>query len=68
MNGADRLCDTLLVNDVDVCFANPGTSEMHFVAALDRENTLPMDTMAYKFDIVLRGRRSTLFENRMEGN
>lgn len=38
------------------------------VAALDREATLPMDTMAYKFDIVLRGRRSTLFENRMEGN
>ena len=38
------------------------------VAALDRSNTLPMDAMAYKFDIVLRGRRSTLFENRMEGN
>lgn len=37
MNGADRLCDTLLVNNVDVCFANPGTSEMHFVAALDRK-------------------------------
>lgn len=37
MNGADSLCDTLLVNDVDVCFANPGTSEMHFVAALDRK-------------------------------
>ena len=37
MNGADRLCDTLLVNDVDVCFSNPGTSEMHFVAALDRK-------------------------------
>jgi acetolactate synthase I/II/III large subunit len=37
MNGADRLCDLLLVNDVDVCFANPGTSEMHFVAALDRK-------------------------------
>ena len=36
MNGADRLCDVLLANDVDVCFANPGTSEMHFVAALDR--------------------------------
>ncbi len=36
MNGADRLCDTLLANDIDVCFANPGTSEMHFVAALDR--------------------------------
>lgn len=37
MNGADLLCDTLLSNGVDVCFANPGTSEMHFVAALDRK-------------------------------
>lgn len=37
MNGADRLCDVLLAHDVDVCFANPGTSEMHFVAALDRK-------------------------------
>ncbi|MCK1293439.1 acetolactate synthase large subunit [Bradyrhizobium sp. 30] len=36
MNGADMLCDVLLANGVDVCFANPGTSEMHFVAALDR--------------------------------
>lgn len=37
MNGADALCETLLANGVDVCFANPGTSEMHFVAALDRQ-------------------------------
>jgi len=37
MNGADALCDVLLANDVGVCFANPGTSEMHFVAALDRQ-------------------------------
>ncbi len=36
MNGADLLCEVLLANDIDVCFANPGTSEMHFVAALDR--------------------------------
>src|SRR5258708_40218143 len=36
MNGADWLCDVLLANGVDVCFANPGTSEMHLVAALDR--------------------------------
>ncbi len=36
-NGADVLVDTLLANEVDVCFANPGTSEMHFVAALDRK-------------------------------
>jgi protocatechuate 3,4-dioxygenase, beta subunit len=38
------------------------------IAALDMNNTIPMDARAYKFDIVLRGRRSTLFENRMEGN
>ncbi|MBR9842278.1 MAG: protocatechuate 3,4-dioxygenase subunit beta [Rhodobacteraceae bacterium] len=38
------------------------------IAALDRNATIPLDTMAYKFDIVLRGRRSTLFENRLEGN
>jgi len=37
MNGADRLCDVLLANGIDVTFANPGTSEMHFVAALDRK-------------------------------
>src|SRR5690242_21736508 len=36
MNGAERLLTTLLHNEIDVCFANPGTSEMHFVAALDR--------------------------------
>ncbi|MDN2566564.1 protocatechuate 3,4-dioxygenase subunit beta [Aquibium sp. A9E412] len=38
------------------------------VAALDMAETLPMDALAYKFDIVLRGRRSTPFENRREGN
>lgn len=36
MNGADSLIHTLLDEGVDVCFTNPGTSEMHFVAALDR--------------------------------
>lgn len=34
-NGARLLLDTLTENGVNVCFANPGTSEMHFVAALD---------------------------------
>ena len=34
--GAEALCDTLLAGGVNVCFANPGTSEMHVVAALDR--------------------------------
>jgi acetolactate synthase I/II/III large subunit len=36
MNGAESLVRTLLAGGVDVCFTNPGTSEMHFVAALDK--------------------------------
>ncbi len=36
MNGAESLVYTLIKSGVEVCFANPGTSEMHFVAALDR--------------------------------
>mgnify|MGYP003377733799 FL=1 len=36
MNGAESLLQTLVNADVEVCFANPGTSEMHFVPALDR--------------------------------
>ncbi|MGD1888609.1 MAG: acetolactate synthase large subunit [Cohaesibacteraceae bacterium] len=35
MNGAETLVETMLASKVNVCFANPGTSEMHFVAALD---------------------------------
>ena len=36
MNGAECLVETLVASGIEVCFANPGTSEMHFVAALDR--------------------------------
>ena len=36
MNGAESLVRTLLAGGVNVCFTNPGTSEMHFVAALDK--------------------------------
>ena len=35
MNGAQALIRTLVDCQVDTCFMNPGTSEMHFVAALD---------------------------------
>ncbi len=35
MNGAQALIRTLVDAEVDVCFTNPGTSEMHFVSALD---------------------------------
>ena len=38
------------------------------IARLDMNASVPLDSIAYHFDIVLRGRRSTLFENRLEGN
>ena len=34
-SGAESLVQTFVDAGVNVCFANPGTSEMHFVAALD---------------------------------
>jgi thiamine pyrophosphate-dependent acetolactate synthase large subunit-like protein len=40
MNGAESLMRTLVANGIDTCFANPGTSEMHFVAALDKVDGL----------------------------
>src|SRR5580700_11386964 len=36
MNGAESLVGTLVAIGVEVCFANPGTSEIHFVAALGK--------------------------------
>lgn len=36
MNGAEAILRTLIASGVDTCFANPGTSEMQFVSALDR--------------------------------
>jgi acetolactate synthase-1/2/3 large subunit len=36
MNGAESLIRTLVAGGVDTCFSNPGTSEIHIVAALDR--------------------------------
>ena len=40
MNGAESLLGTLVNAGVDLCFANPGTSEIHLVDALDRETRL----------------------------
>ncbi len=38
MNGAEALLETLTASGVEVCFANPGTSEMQLVAAIDRQD------------------------------
>jgi protocatechuate 3,4-dioxygenase beta subunit len=37
------------------------------IARLDLDAAQPMDSIAYRFDITLRGRGQTLFENRTEG-
>ena len=55
MNGARALLSTLVDAEVDVCFANPGTSEMHFVAALD--DVPAMRGVLCLFEGVVTGRR-----------
>lgn len=40
MNGSVSLIKTLVNSGVEVCFTNPGTSEMHFVAALDEVESM----------------------------
>src|ERR1700733_10381262 len=40
MNGAESLIRTLVAGGIEVCFANPGTSEMHLVAALDHASQM----------------------------
>lgn len=40
MNGAETLVGTLIASGIEVCFTNPGTSEMHLVAALDKQKKI----------------------------
>ena len=53
MNGAESLVRTLVASGVEVCFANPGTSEMNFVAALD--TTSGMRAILCLFEGVVTG-------------
>ena len=53
MNGAESLVRTLVDSGVEVCFANPGTSEMHFVTALD--NVAGMRPILGLFEGVVTG-------------
>ena len=43
-------------------------ARQRLVAPLDLNASVPLDSLAYRFDIVLRGSRSTLFENKLYGN
>src|ERR1700681_2653172 len=53
MNGAESLVHTLVAGGIEVCFTNPGTSEMHIVAALDR--TTEMRCVLGLFEGVVTG-------------
>ncbi|MEO1291539.1 MAG: protocatechuate 3,4-dioxygenase subunit beta, partial [Pseudomonadota bacterium] len=44
-----------------------GAAVERLVAKLDMGEQVPFDALAYRFDIVLRGRRQTFFENKAEG-
>jgi protocatechuate 3,4-dioxygenase beta subunit len=46
----------------------PDEAARRLVASIDFDAMVPLDTLAYRFDIVLRGRRSTRFENKLQGN
>jgi acetolactate synthase-1/2/3 large subunit len=53
MNGADKLLETLVASGVDVCFANPGTSEMQLVSAIG--NNAGMRAILCLFEGVVSG-------------
>ena len=53
MNGAESLIRTLMAGGVNACFSNPGTSEIHIVAALDR--ALEMRCVLALFEGVVTG-------------
>jgi protocatechuate 3,4-dioxygenase beta subunit len=43
-------------------------ARMRLVAPLDLNAAIPLDSLCYRFDVVLRGSRSTAFENKLHGN
>ena len=47
MNGAQSLVATLVDQGVDICFANPGTSETHFLAALENPRMVKTDARGW---------------------
>lgn len=60
--------DPLIATDAIIATIPDKEAIQRLVAEIDMNATVPLDTLAYRFDIVLRGRRSTLFENKLQGN
>ena len=59
--------DPLIRHDSILATIPDPAARERLVASLDLEASVPLDTLAYRWDIVLRGRRSMLFENRLQG-
>jgi protocatechuate 3,4-dioxygenase beta subunit len=59
--------DPLLRHDAIYRSIPDAGARERLVARLDLGETIPLDTIAYRFDIVLRGRRQTPIENKLEG-
>jgi protocatechuate 3,4-dioxygenase beta subunit len=59
--------DPLLSHDVIAHTVPEPEAMKRLVAPLDLDAAVPLDSLSYRFDIVLRGRRQTLFENKLQG-
>src|SRR3954462_11615787 len=60
--------DPLVWKDAMIKIIPDEDAVRRLIAPLDLNASIPLDTLAYRFDIVLRGRWSTLFENRLQGS
>lgn len=60
--------DPLIWRDPMVLGIPDRAAAERLIAPLDLDAAIPLDMLAYRFDIVLRGRQSTVFENRLQGN
>jgi protocatechuate 3,4-dioxygenase beta subunit len=60
--------DPLIPHDIMYRMIPDEAAAKRLIARLDMNATIPLDMIAYRFDIVLRGRRSTLFEDKLQGN
>lgn len=59
--------DPLILHDQILATIPDPAARARLVAPLDFDFAVPLDSLAYRFDIILRGRRQTMFENRLQG-
>ncbi len=60
--------DPLIARDSILNTIPDPAARQRLVALLDLNHAVPLDALAYRFDIVLRGRRATVFENKLHGS